>query len=41
MENVNIFADFQVKEHLVNLYTDLFMRMFVKFSNNGLALEEV
>lgn len=31
MNNVNLFADFKAKEHLVNLYTDLFMRMYVKF----------
>jgi hypothetical protein len=40
MNNINLFTDFQSKEHIVNLYSDLFMRVYGKFLNNTLAMEE-
>lgn len=38
MNNINLFADFPAKEHPINLYTDLFMRMYMRFLGNNLTI---
>lgn len=36
--SANLFADCHVKDHRINLYTDLFMRLYIKFLNNGITI---
>jgi hypothetical protein len=39
--NANLFADCHIKDHRINLYTDLFMRVYIKFINNGFIMTEM